>query len=1006
MNTTQRIEGLNASFLALNAELELIYCNAETEKLIGQPMEKLIGRNIIELIPELQFSPHLTMLKKTIDEHKLLHFQEYIPQLNRWFEFRVYPGIGDSPIYLVDVTNEIMKNKVLACQRIILEMIAKGKPLHDVLHKIAEFIEEHSRNGYCSVLLLDQTGEYLQVKAAPSLPEEFTQQINNIQIGPYAEGCGKAAYLNRNVFIDDFETASLSATVQATLRKQGFQSALATPVIDSNGTVLGTFAFYYHDKRTPNELDNQLIELSSYLCSIAIEKDRIQQQKLIETETKFNLISENMTDLIKIIDRNYIIQYCSPSIKSVLGLRVEDLEGSQSMKIIYPEDLPNAIHVFNLAVETKTNQNIEYRTKNVKGEWIWFEAALTPLIKADGEVDQVLVVSRDISERKRSERLLKQSEQRYKSLFMHNPDGVYSLDLNGRFVKVNDQLIELTGYTRKELQQMVAPIFIKPEDQKRVYNHFHHAANGDAQNFEVTIVHKNGQRVYLNVKKMPIKIDGEIVGVYGIAKDITEQQHALKELENSEMKFRSVVESASEAIIITDHQTKIVSWNKRAEAIFGYSQEEAIGQGIEITVSKDFLNKHQGLLKDFIGNQYEAFIGKPIEITGVNKNGEEIPLEVSFNYWQTEDEIYISAIARDISNRKRVELALQKSEEKYRNLIENLPEAVLIFNEERLLYVNKRVVQLFGAETKEDLYHQSIFDRIDPEYHYVYEAIRSTIYNHYLVENMEVRLLTFSGETIDVQINVVPTTFEGEKAAQIILRDITELKRSKELLIHAEKLSAAGELAAGIAHEIRNPLTSIKGFIQLAHQSGSNQERYYPIILTEIDRINSIISELLLLAKPKKTEFKKLALESIVTDMLKLYSAQAILHDIELIQYIDAAETDIIGHEGQLKQVFINLFKNALEAMPGGGIVEVRLTEKKHSLILSIKDNGEGIPKKNIPNLGQPFFTTKEKGTGLGLATCFSIIENHKGLMEINSVEHDGTEITITLPRLKSNEHN
>ncbi|MFC4323406.1 PAS domain S-box protein [Litchfieldia salsa] len=1000
MNTTQRIGDLRKSFIALNEDLEIIYCNTETETIFNLPVDFIIGKEIFEMIPDMQFSSYIKELISAIHNKSLLQFQEYIPQLNRWLEFSTYPGMFGSNIFIVDITHEVLKDKILVGQKLILEKITTGKPLIDVLHKIVEFIEGLLGSGYCSVLLPDKSGECLQVRAAPSLPESFVQKMKNIRIGPNSVGCGKAAYLKEKVFTSDFMADPLYSPVMEEIKKADLKSCWSIPILDSEEKLLGTFAIYYEDVHRLNEINLQLIELSCYLCSIAIAKERTYQQKASDTEVQYSIIAENMTDLIKVVDKNFIVQYCSPSVKSLLGFEVEEIVESQSLYLIHPEDISKAVSVCNQVFATKLNQKIEYRTRNSEGKWIYFEAVLSPFNHKDGQVEQVLIVSRDISERKQSERIRKQREQRYKSLFMHNPDGVYSLDLNGRFVKINDELLKITGYSRSELIQMESPLFIMEEDHNRVCTHFQKALKGDSQHYELTIQQKGGKKVYLNVKNMPIRVDGEIVGVYGIAKDVTEQQEALEALEKSEMKFRSVVESASEGIIITDEELKILSWNKGAEAIFGYTSEEAIGENLALAVSKEFLKKYPKLSKQFVSKPYESYVGKAFELKGCTKSGEETPLEVSLNYWQTGDKKYISAIIRDISDRKKAEHALQKSEEKYRRLIENLPEAMIIINEKRLMFANKKVVELFGTNTKEELYRHSIFDIIDPDYHFVIDEIKGAICEKYVVENMEVRFVTPSGGILDVQVNAVPTIYEGEKAAQIILRDITELKRSKELLLNAEKLSAAGELAAGIAHEIRNPLTSIKGFIQLANTSDLNQERYFPIILTEIERINSIISELLLLAKPKKTEFKKMSFRASVLDMLKLYSPQAILHNIELIEQIEVDDSEIIGHESKLKQVFINLFKNALEAMPNGGALIIQLKGNHKSLTLTIKDNGQGIPAKVLPKLGQPFFTTKEKGTGLGLATCFSIIENHKGTMVINSEENKGTEIKITLPRL------
>ncbi len=230
--------------------------------------------------------------------------------------------------------------------------------------------------------------------------------------------------------------------------------------------------------------------------------------------------------------------------------------------------------------------------------------------------------------------------------------------------------------------------------------------------------------------------------------------------------------------------------------------------------------------------------------------------------------------------------------------------------------------------------------------------------------------------------------------------DITEHKKTEELLRKSEMLSAVGELAAGIAHEIRNPLTALKGFVQLMKAQGGN-EKYIAIMLSEFNRIEHIINELLLLSKPKIINFQPSNLLHILNDVLLLIDTQAILNKVHIITEVEDTLPLIQCVENQLKQVFINLLKNAIESMPGGGIIHVSMKRVDNDMIgISIRDEGCGIPSDKLQRLGEPFFTTKEKGTGLGMMVSFNIIEGHKGCMHISSVENVGTTVSIRLPAL------
>lgn len=228
--------------------------------------------------------------------------------------------------------------------------------------------------------------------------------------------------------------------------------------------------------------------------------------------------------------------------------------------------------------------------------------------------------------------------------------------------------------------------------------------------------------------------------------------------------------------------------------------------------------------------------------------------------------------------------------------------------------------------------------------------------------------------------------------------DNSERKNAEEMLRRTEMLSAIGQLAAGIAHEIRNPLTALKGFTKLLRASGKDS-RYTEIMSGELDRIESIIGELLLLAKPQALQFQDKDLLVILREVILLLDTQAIMSGVEIVTSF-ALESGVVRCvDRQLKQVFINILKNAIEAMPEGGRITVHVALSSPGMLsVSFADQGCGIPEEHLPHLGQPFYTTKEKGTGLGLMMTYKIIEDHGGGMSIDSKVGEGTTVTVELP--------
>jgi len=257
-----------------------------------------------------------------------------------------------------------------------------------------------------------------------------------------------------------------------------------------------------------------------------------------------------------------------------------------------------------------------------------------------------------------------------------------------------------------------------------------------------------------------------------------------------------------------------------------------------------------------------------------------------------------------------------------------------------------------------------------------------------------------SGELKTFDVIKVPNFYEdgSRKALITIGRDISQQKLAEEKLVKQEKLAVAGELAAGIAHEIKNPLTSIKGFVQLLRENAPLSHQNVSIMSSEIDRIQSIVEELLALSKPQTRLEESFSIHSAIEYVVNIMKHQAYDKKVELFFEQSDDSSEVLGDRNQLIQVFINLLKNGIEAMENGGQIRIWTVTRNGSIRIGIQDQGTGISEADLQKLGEPFFTTKEKGMGLGLAICQKIIHEHKGQMKFQSKLNEGTMIFIDLP--------
>jgi two-component system, NtrC family, nitrogen regulation sensor histidine kinase GlnL len=254
----------------------------------------------------------------------------------------------------------------------------------------------------------------------------------------------------------------------------------------------------------------------------------------------------------------------------------------------------------------------------------------------------------------------------------------------------------------------------------------------------------------------------------------------------------------------------------------------------------------------------------------------------------------------------------------------------------------------------------------------------------------------------------------GERIGTILLlRDLTNVRELEEAVRQADRLSSLGALAAGLAHEIKNPLGGIKGAAQLLEMEFPENEdlrEYIRVMLKEVQRVNLIVEELLALASPGRLKITKVNLHRVLSDIVLLQRRAADGVHVSIQQYFDPSIPPILADESLLTQLFLNLIKNAVEAVGEGGVVKVTsrvladysMTQKgerrARMVAIDVADNGPGIPAEVLEHLFTPFFTTKSKGTGLGLAICQKIVSEHRGMIKVDSDPSRGTVFTVMLP--------
>jgi PAS domain S-box-containing protein len=445
-----------------------------------------------------------------------------------------------------------------------------------------------------------------------------------------------------------------------------------------------------------------------------------------------------------------------------------------------------------------------------------------------------------------------------------------------------------------------------------------------------------------------------------------------------------ILDRITDGVLALDHEWKFTYVNHQATKLLCHSRTQLIGKNMwEVfpeAVNLPFYKYYHRAIQEQVSVNFEAYFP---------------PFKTWFDVRAYPSPNGLSIYFQDITEKK--ELA-NKREQHYKSLFENNPDAVFSFDlEGNYISVNPSMERLLGYSEEEFLKMSYIplvpQDELEKTMKFYTKATLGET-QHY-----ETKAVHKSGRVIDVKVTNMPIIINNQIVGVYgIAKDITRENQTQNLLLESEKLTVVGQLAASIAHEIRNPLTSIKGFLQLIRSTEEINSQYLNIMADEITRIESITSELLILAKPQAEQYQYQSLNKIIEDVVILLGSQALINNVEF--KLDLAKLpNIQCNASQLKQVFINILKNAIEAMPAGGEISVLCMQKSsNEIFIQVIDQGCGIPQELLQKIGSPFYTTKEKGTGLGMMTTLKIIDAHGGTMDISSILDVGTTVSIRLP--------
>jgi len=591
--------------------------------------------------------------------------------------------------------------------------------------------------------------------------------------------------------------------------------------------------------------------------------------------------------------------------------------------------------------------------------------------------------------------VIMRSQRSFKELIDSFDDPACAVSLDGTLRTVNRRVAELTGLTFSQLVGQKIYDFVEEPTRAEVERGLGRFLEKKRWAGMVRLRLKNNSRpLYFDCVLNGILKGDEVVGVSLLGRDITEQRE-------KELRFTELFETLQEGVYFSTPEGRLLDANPALVGMLGYPEK-----GDLLTVEPSALS-FDG--QPVLGRAADDRGGvRTREIKLRRKDGAAaVFLDSSRAVWDTSGNIirYQGTLV-DITEKRKMERQLALQEEFRRRLLESFPDLILVVDlDERYTFVSSRSHDLLGFRPEEMLGRKiSDLEDYSPDLASLYQTVAS---GNQVVGSAEYGARHRDGSWRTMRAAASQLVDADGKASGVIIsvRDITIERKLEQQVVQSERLAAMGAMIGGVAHELNNPLTSILGVSELLQDGETNEttRKHLGMLHQQARRAAEIVQNLTYFSRPPAPGKSKINLTEVVERTLNLHAYSLRKNNITVDFLKDAGIPYALGDPHQLMQVFLNLIVNAEQAIReirDRGTLRIRLGKTDHSVWVSFHDDGGGIPKENLPNIFDPFYTTKRpgRGTGLGLSICKSVMKEHNGSVEAANATDGGAVFTVSLP--------
>jgi|GEM_PF-5044451 len=709
---------------------------------------------------------------------------------------------------------------------------------------------------------------------------------------------------------------------------------------------------------------------------------------------------QNIPYIIMIVDRQGKILYIN---HTVPGINPKETPGKKLHDYIEPSYHAVMTKALKSVFGAGEPSSYVIRGMGPHGASSWYESMAFP-IRDHEKIIAASILTHDITLHKQAEEQLKESERKFRVITERSVDGIFALNNEGYYTFFSPAVRRIAGYEPCEVMGKHFLDFINPDDIPAAAAAFDSLTEkGIIEALELRIKKKDGSLAYVEINASPIIREGVIKGIQGIIRDISSRKKTEEILHRQSILNTALLDAVTESIFLVDTQLRIISVNATGAQRLGKNPQDLIGTDGQSWIPGGVFRNRKKIIDKVIQT------GEPQHLQ--DKKGAHWYDAHIYPIKDKEGKVdKIAVFARDITPKKEQATLLQKSEQKYRAIFEHSPEGIVLLDPQgNLIDINGRLYDWLDYRREEvigkHLRDQSLFstetkDALMKRFHKRMQKKKILPY--------EVELIARDGHAFTGMLQ--GTLLYDEKGDimgdLVLISDISLRKALEKKIFEQEKLVALGRIAAMVSHELNTPLTTISLAVELlSPQVPQKLMQEITTIKSEVAHASDIITRILGFARTDDLRYSPLDVGHLVTQAIETLKKQ---NDATGVVFTlpQPFSLPLQGDQYRLREVFINILKNALEAADPDKKTHT-ITVKGHiidgTVLISIQDNGMGIEEKSVEKITDAFYTTKPlaEGTGLGLTIAQAIIQQHGGTLSLTSTPRQGTTVTVTLPQKK-----